>query len=259
MGVVNPQDTINDDGPIFASTHKVDNWNFAHLGVINLTQILQYSNNIGASKVALKVGSSNLYNFFEKFHLNSSTGVDLEGESSGYLRSLDTWRKIDLVTAAFGQGIATTPLQVLTSFVAIANDGKFIKPTVVDYIYDRNDERKFIINKKSETRIIKKETADIMTEMLVKATESGLGKTGFLAKYRVAGKTGTAQIPENGEYNPFKTNTTFVGYLASNKEFAMIVKFEEPKTNIYANGNAVPTWFKIAGELTDYYAIRPDY
>ncbi len=259
LGVVNPQDTINDEGPIYASTHKIENWNFQHLGVISMTQILQYSNNIGASKVALKVGSKNLYNYFEKFHLNSPTGIDLEGESSGYLRSLDTWREIDLVTASFGQGIATTPLQVLTAFVAIANNGDFIKPTVVDYIYDRNENKKFKIEKKQVTKVMKKETSDIMTEMLVKATEAGLGKHGFLSKYRVAAKTGTAQIPENGEYNPSKTNTTFVGYLATNKEFAMIVKFEEPKTNIYANGNAVPTWLKIAGKLTDFYEIPPDY
>ncbi|MDA1338031.1 MAG: penicillin-binding transpeptidase domain-containing protein, partial [bacterium] len=144
-------------------------------------------------------------------------------------------------------------------FAVIANDGKFIQPTVVDYIYDRNEDRKFIIKEKRETKVIKKETADIMTEMLVKATEEGLGKTGFLTKYRVAAKTGTAQIPENGEYNPTKTNTTFVGYLATNKEFAMIVKFEEPKTSIYANGNAVPTWFKIAEALTGYFGIKPDY
>ena len=98
-----------------------------------------------------------------------------------------------------------------------------------------------------------------MTEMLVNATQAGLGKTGFLGKYRVAAKTGTAQIPENGKYNPTKTNTTFVGYLATNKEFAMIVKFEEPKTSIYANGNAVPTWLKIADKLTDYFGIQPDY
>jgi len=259
LGVVSPTDTINDAGPIYASTHKIENWNFAHLGVISLTEVLQYSNNIGASKVALKIGPEQLFNSFEKFHFSNLTGIDLEGESSGYLRPLDTWREIDLVTASFGQGIATTPLQVLTSFAVIANDGKFIQPTVVDYIYDRNEDRKFIIDEKSETKVIKKETADIMTEMLVKATEDGLGKTGFLTKYRVAAKTGTAQIPENGEYNPTKTNTTFVGYLATNKEFAMIVKFEEPKTSIYANGNAVPIWFKIAEALTGYFGIKPDY
>jgi len=259
LGYVKPQDTINDDGPLYASTHKIENWNFQHLGVISMTQILQYSNNIGAAKVALKIGSDNLYKSFEKFHLSSPTGIDLEGESSGYLRSLDSWRKIDLATAAFGQGISATPLQVLTAFCIIANDGKFIKPTVVDYIYDRNEDRKFMIDQKKESPVIKKETADIMTEMLVNATQAGLGKTGFLGKYKVAAKTGTAQIPENGKYNPTKTNTTFVGYLATNKEFAMIVKFEEPKTNIYANGNAVPTWFKIAGKLTDYFGIQPDY
>jgi len=259
LGLVNPQDTINDEGPIFASTHKIDNWNFKHLGVINMTQILQYSNNIGAAKVGQKIGKDNLYKYFERFHFNNATGIDLEGESSGYLRPLDTWRDIDLVTASFGQGISATPLQVLTAFSTIANEGNFIKPTVVDYIFDRNENKKYIISDKNQTRVLKTETADIMTQMLIKATEDGLGKTGFITRYKVAAKTGTAQIPENGEYDPSKTNTTFVGFLATNKEFSMIVKFENPKTNIYANGNAVPTWFRIAGELTDYFGIQPDY
>ncbi|HHH14178.1 MAG TPA: penicillin-binding protein 2, partial [candidate division WWE3 bacterium] len=256
LGLVTPETTMVDSGPVSYSGHLIDNWDKKHHGEISMTRILELSNNIGAAWVGSKVGSKNLYTYFNKFGFNKKLGVDLEGEESGFIRDYSEWQDIDLATASFGQGISATPLQVVMAFSAIANEGVLMKPYIVKKII--ND--KEVIDKKPVvlSRVIKPSTADSMVSMLTSAVAQGEAKFFVTKKYNVAGKTGTAQISEKGKYLEDATNATFVGFLPNYRNFVMLVKLERPKASVYASETAVPIWMNILEKTTAYLGLPPD-
>lgn len=256
LGLITPQTEFDDDGPIVASGNTVNNWDKKHHGRQNIIQLLQKSNNIGAAFVGKKLGSERLREYFVRFGLGSQTGIDLAGEATGVLKELSEWRDIDLVTAAFGQGISTTPLQLVSAFSAIANGGVLYKPYIVSRI---RDGVKTIPFKPVKVRqVLSIDKAKVMVDLLTAAAEGGEGKFFVLKKYRVAGKTGTAQIPLEGQYDPDKTNTTFIGFLPNNLKFVMLVRLKEPTASVYAAETAVPLWMEITKDLTNFFAIPPD-
>lgn len=253
---VTPQTTFNDSGPLFVGGYRVDNWNQLHLGIQNMVEVLQKSNNMGAAFVARTIGAENLRNYFLKFGLGSKTGIDLEGEDSGVVKQPRDFKEIDLVTNSFGQGISVTPLQLTAAFGAIANGGVLYKPYVVSSI---RDEKKTVNFKPEAVRqVLTPEKGKIMIEMLTAAAEGGEGKFFVLKNYRVAGKTGTAQIPTKDGYDPQKSNATFIGFLPDNPKFVMLVKLSQPSTSIYAAETAVPLWMEIAKNLVTYFGLSPD-
>ena len=258
LGLVGKKTVIEDAGPVYYSGHKVDNWDGKHHGLISPTQVLELSNNIGASYIGSLVGRKELYNYFKRFGISNKTGIDLEGEESGFMRDYTLWEDIDLVSTSFGQSISVTPLQVASAFGIIANDGVFIKPHIVSCV--KRDGKSFFYEKKLKTpiRVIKKDTADTLVEMLTNAASSGEAKYFMSKKYLIAGKTGTAQISEDGKYIKDSTNATFVGFLPKYKEFVILVKLEKPKSSIYASETAVPTWMNIAERIASYYGFSPD-
>jgi len=131
-----------------------------------------------------------------------------------------------------------------------------MRPYLVSEI--REDDKIISIEPKKSAQVLSAKSADIMVEMLTAAVEGGESKFYNLKTHRVAGKTGTAQIPIEGRYDPTKTNCTFIGFLPSYPEFVMLVLLRKPSASIYAAETAVPTWMGIAKELTVYYGIEPD-
>jgi cell division protein FtsI/penicillin-binding protein 2 len=264
LGLVTPETTFVDDGPKYYSEYKVDNWDGKHFGVESMYGTLEHSNNMGAAFVAKKLGSQKLFNYFNKFGIGIHTGIDLEGEQTGYLRDWETWSDIDLVTASFGQGVSATSLQVANGFVAIANGGELLKPFVTSFIDKEinllsGDLSTTENRKKTLFRVMSLSTSNTLVEMLTRAASFGEAKYFISKKYKVAGKTGTAQIPIAGGYDPSKTNATFVGFLPTSRKFVMLIRFKEPKSSIYAAETAVPVWMEVAEKLADYYRIPPDY
>lgn len=256
LHLVTPTTTFEDNAPAKYSDYYINNWDGKHHGTQTIIELLQKSNNIGAAWVGTKVGAENLSTYFSLFGLGKRTGVDLEGEDTGVINDYTKWTDIDLATASFGQGISATPLQVLTAFNVFPNGGRLLKPKIIESIGD--DSRELEIPTKVVAQVISKQTASTMVSLLEQAVEGGEAKYFVLKDYRIAGKTGTAQIPENGKYAPDKTNATFVGFMAGSKKFTMIVKLQEPKTSIYAAETAVPLWMAIAGDLVKYYGIPAD-
>jgi len=253
---VKPQTTMQDTGPITVSGYTVDNWDGKHHGEETMIEILQHSNNCGAAWVAEQLGAETLRSYFLKFGLGESLGVDLEGEDTGIVKDLSEWRPIDLANAAFGQGVSMTPLQLVSIFSTIVNKGAMMRPYLVSEI--REDNKVISIEPKKSAQVLSAKSADIMKEMLTAAVEGGESKFYNLETHRVGGKTGTAQIPIEGHYDPTKTNATFIGFLPSYPEFVMLVLLRKPSASIYAAETAVPTWMEIARELTVYYGIEPD-
>ncbi|OGC57358.1 hypothetical protein A2976_02540 [candidate division WWE3 bacterium RIFCSPLOWO2_01_FULL_41_9] len=248
--------SYEDYGPVYYSGHKIDNWDGKHHGTMNIVQLLQKSNNIGAAWVGHLVGSENLSEYMSNFGLGNKGGIDLEGEDTGILRDYSSWTDIDLANIAFGQGISVTPLQMLDAFNTIANGGELFQPKVILEI--RDEGKVLSIPPKNVRRVISKETSDTMVNMLIQAVEGGESKFFNLKDYKIAGKTGTAQIPVRGEYDPTKTNATFIGFLPETKKFSMIVRLDRPSTSPYAAETAVPLWMSITDELVKYYGIPPD-
>lgn len=258
LGLMTPETTFEDNGPVWYYEYKIDNWNGQHHGTQNLIQLLQKSNNIGAAWVGHQVGAKKLYEHLKNFGIGSITGIDLEGEDTGLLSNYKEWSDIGLANISFGQGISTTPLQVLNSFNALVNGGYLIEPKIISKVIDDEKGETLDIPTKIVRRVIKEETSKTLVSMLEEAASGGEASYFVSKQYKIAGKTGTAQIPVNGEYDPNKTNGTFIGYMSGSKRFSMIVKLEEPRPKIYAAETAVPVWMDIANELVKYYGIVPD-
>ena len=188
--------------------------------------------------------------------MEKKTGIELQGEDTGILPETSDWSDITLANISFGQGISATPLQVLNAFNVIANGGSLYQPLIISQI---DDGKKILEMKPKRIRqVISEETSKEMVTMLENAAVSGEAKFYVLKDYKIAGKTGTAQVPEKGGYSVDKTNATFVGFLSGTRRLSMIVKLEEPKTSVYASLTSVPLWMDIMSELVKFYGIAPD-
>lgn len=259
-GVVKPNTKCNEcSKPVEIGEYQIKTWNNKYYANTTMTEVIQHSDNTGMVFTARKLGVDKLIDYFERFGIGSITNIDLQGEATGVIRDEETWYPIDLATASFGQGISITPIQLLTAVNSIANDGIMMKPYVASEIVDESGE----IFKTEPEKIgepIKSSTAKVMTAMMVNAVEKGESKWTKLKGYRVAGKTGTAQIPVAGHYDPSQTIASFVGfYPAEDPTVSMLVLVNRPKTSIYGSETAAPIFFKIAEDVINYYKIPPSY
>ena len=256
LKLINPETTFEDNGPVWYSGYKIDNWDGKHYGTQNIIQLLQKSNNIGAAWVGHRIGSKRLHSYLDNFGMGEKTGIELEGEDTGILRDHKTWSDVALANISFGQGISATPLQVLNAFNAIANGGYLLEPKIISKLVD--EDRETVLSSKLVRRVISKSTSDTLVDLLEKAAFGGEAKFFVLKNYRISGKTGTAQIPVGGKYDPKRTNATFVGFMTKSKKFSMIVKLEEPQTSSYAAETSAPLWMETATELVKYFGLPPD-
>ncbi len=254
---VKPDDLYNEEGPVKVGEYNIRTWNDKYEGKITMTRILEKSSNVGMVYVGEKLGNDTIYSYLQKYGFGEITGVDLQGETTGYLRPKNSWYPIDFSTVTFGQGIAVTPIQMIRAFSSLINGGKLIRPTVVEKIISSGNERE--IKPKVERMIIHEKTSDIIKKMLVSTVENGEYKWARPKGYTIGGKTGTAQIPIQGHYDPSKTIASFIGFLpAENPKFITLVILREPQSSPWGSETAAPIFFDIAKELIVYYNITPD-
>lgn len=243
--------------PVEIGGYEIKTWNNEYIKDISMVEVIQHSDNTGMVYVGQSLGLSRMLSYFKKFGIGDTTGIDLQGEVAAYLRPENEWRVIDLATASFGQGISVTPIELLTSFSALANEGKRMEPHVVTKI-ETGEGKRIDIKPKVLSTPVSATTAKIMTEILVNAVDKGEAKWAKPKGYRIAGKTGTAQIPIAGHYDPNKTIASFIGFApADNPKFSMLVVIDRPTTSIYGADTAAPIFFQIARDLLGYYAIVP--
>ena len=244
------------DGARVISNYTIKTWNEKYFPDSTMTEVIQHSDNIGMVFVGEKLGVEKMYSYLQKFGLGQTTGIDLEDEASPKLRPKNEWKLIDLATASFGQGVALTPIQMLRAVAVIANGGKLVKPFLVKEVV--SEQGKTEIQPKIGDEILKPSTASIMTEMMVNAVDNGESKWAKPKGYRIAGKTGTAQIPVAGHYDQEKTIASFVGFApADNPQFVMLVTLREPTSSPWGAETAAPLWFDMAREIFTYYGIQP--
>lgn len=257
--LIEPDTTYKDPGEIKVGSYTVKNFDEKAYGIQTITQVLEKSLNTGAVYVAKLLGHEKQLSYLKKFGFGQKTGIDLPGEVAGNISNLAAGREIDFVTAAFGQGIAVTPLQLAIALGAIANEGKMMKPYVVEKIIDdsRNETK---ISPHVVKEVISKETAEKLTKMLVSAVRNGFENRAGVKGYFVAGKTGTAQIPRHdGRGYSDKVIHTFVGYApAFNPRFLVLLQLNEPRGNRFAANTLTPVFHDLAEYILNYYEIPPD-
>jgi len=226
----------------------------------NMAQILQNSDNVGMVWVADKLGDNRLYDYIKKFGLLQKTGIDLDTEATGFTPPLDQWRNITRATVSFGQGISVTPIELLTAYAVIANNGKYIYPHMIDkMIMPDGTEKK--VEKEEGEQVVSEQTAKEVREMLYSVVANGHSKKAGVPGFKVGAKTGTAQIPDpkKGGYLTSDSglgiyNHTLAGMAPTDDpQFVMIVKLEKPKTAKYAESTAAPLFGEIASFLLNYH------
>lgn len=244
-------------GQIEIGKYAIKTWNQKYHGEITLSQILEYSSNVGMVFVQKQLGPQLLLRYIEDLGFGKHTNIDLQEESTPLLRPKNQWSEIDYATASFGQGIAVTPLQMITAVNAIANGGNLMRPYVVKSI--RTENGKIVLTRPELIRILfKKNVAFQVAQMMMQAVENGETKHLKPIGLKIAGKTGTAQIPIAGHYDSEKTIASFVGFApVENPKFIMLVTLNEPTTSPWGSETAAPLFFNIAKELYSYLGISP--
>ncbi len=253
---IKPDEMYQEDGPVTVGGYGIRTWDNKYEGRISMTRILEKSSNVGMVYIGSKMGDKKVYEYVNKLGFDESTGIDLQGENTPNLKPKPAWYPIDYATVTFGQGIAVTPLQMIRAFAAVVNGGNLMKPYIVSSIKSDDEEKKRepVVSRK----IFSKRTSDILKKMLVDVVEHGEVKWAKPEGYVIGGKTGTAQIPIEGKYDPSKTIASFVGFApADHPKFIMLVVLREPQTSIWGSETAAPLFFSVAKELLPYYNILP--
>lgn len=255
--LITPQTTYEDKGFVKIGETIIRNSHDKPEGIQTMAQVLEKSLNTGVVFVQQLIGQKVFNDYLHKFGLDEKTGIDLSGEASGDLSNLETKRALEYATAAFGQGIAVTPIELVTALSALANKGKMMRPYLVAEFRDK-DGRLTTVKPKSLGHIISEETAETMTKMLVGVVENGYGSKTKIPNYFIAGKTGTAQVAGPGGYSD-KTIHSFGGFFpAFNPQFFVLVKINNPQTIRFAADSIVPLFREIAKYIIDYYDIKPN-
>jgi cell division protein FtsI (penicillin-binding protein 3) len=235
------QDSICDicAGPVNIGQFSIKTWDEVYHPDSNIADILVNSDNTGMVYVSRKLGEEKFLKALDDFGFGVATGIELQEEESGNLKQGSNFREIDLATNSFGQGIAITRIQLLTAFNTLANQGILIKPTIVEGE-----------TLKDSHRVLGQETVGQITQMLIQVVNQSKINWPRPEGLKVAGKTGTAQIPVDGKYDPNKTITSFIGYFpAYNPKYTMLVTLTEPTTSPWGSETAAPLWFKILNQL----------
>jgi cell division protein FtsI/penicillin-binding protein 2 len=225
-------------------------------------KMIEKSDNIDAFHVATTIGANTLYKYLIGFGVGKEARVGLDGESFYPLKDPEQWDEVDLATAAFGQGvISNNSLQNISAIATVANKGKRVQPHIIK-TFVSNDK---VVDFKPQvvSTPITESTAKQVVDIMKQATFGGYSQTAIkdiLKNYTLAGKTGTAQIPDGkGGYIPNIYNNTYVAFApADNPKFIMLVTIREPQGETYAGFSALPAWADIARDLIPYMGIEPD-
>lgn len=254
---IKPDTTYEDTGEVRIGPHVIRNSDLKAHGVQTMTQVLEKSLNTGAIFMARQAGKDNFKKYLENFGFGQKTGIELDTEAGGNIESLKEDGEIYMATASFGQGISVTPLQMAVAYSVLANGGKLPKSHIVDKII-KNKKDAEEIHPEILRQVISARAAKLVSAMLVSVVEKGHAKKAGVKGYYVAGKTGTAQVAENGVYGN-KTIHTFAGFAPVDEpKFALIVKLDNPKTGIFAESTAVPLANKIIEFALNYYGVKPE-
>lgn len=230
-------------------------------GMLTVKEVIARSSNIGTAKIALMLGQDKLFPYLQAFGFGRASGIlARQGESAGILRPLSQWSKVSITRVPMGQGVAATPLQMVTAMSAVANGGALMTPRIVKQVNDSEGRVVEIYSPRMVRQVIAPSTARMMTQSLEDVvSDQGTAQAAAVPGFSVAGKTGTAQKFVNGEYSKEKYVASFIGYLpAENPQFVMLVMVDEPKGKQYYGGQvAAPAFAEMSKKIVQCLNLEP--
>jgi cell division protein FtsI (penicillin-binding protein 3)/stage V sporulation protein D (sporulation-specific penicillin-binding protein) len=258
-GKVKSDETFFDSGKIVIDGHTIMNSDKKSHGLVDMSYILQESLNLGTTYIQQKLGKNLFYEYLtKKFGFGTKTGIELGIEGEGHVSSPTQVGNHTYASISFGQAITATPIQLVSAVSAIANGGYLVRPTLIDsFVRQGNQEEKK--EKDVIKRAISEEASKSVTTMMVNVVEKGHGKRAKVNGYKIAGKTGTAQVPIPGGYDPNKTIGSFVGFgPATNPKYVVLTRIVNPKDVIWAESTAAPLFGEVMSYILNYYQVPPD-
>lgn len=233
---------------------------------MTVRKMIEFSDNIAAYTLAKIVGDENMKSYLSGFGIGEVLNFGLTEESNGFFNSEKKWTDIEFATNSFGQSYGATPIQLTDAYSVFANDGIRVKPKVVEKVTNENGDVVNLPNKMIN-RPITKETSDTVTDILYNNFNNYVINNYRVSKfksdlqqYKLAGKTGTAQVPiPGGGYDPVNINSTFIGYDAEGSSFVFFLKLQKPQIpaiNNDAGSNAFPLWVETFEEFKDIIGVQ---
>lgn len=260
-GAVTPQTTYYDKGFVVVDKKTIDNFDKKGRGLIDMQGVLDQSLNTGMVFVENKLGHDKFRSYMKSYGIGEKTGIDLPNETSGLISNLNSPRNLEYANASFGQGIALTSMEAVRAFSVIANGGNLITPHLVKEIKYDNGLSKKIDYPSVKENLLKKETTETVTKMLIHVFESYDNGIHKLNNYSIATKTGTAQVAqEEGKgYYIDRHMHSFFGYFpAYDPEFLIFIFLKNPKEVKYASQTLIPPFMNITKFILNYYNVPPD-
>jgi cell division protein FtsI/penicillin-binding protein 2 len=259
--VITPETKYTDNGFVVVDKKTINNFDMKGRGVSTMQDVLDQSLNTGMVFVENKLGHDRFRSYMKSYGIGEKTGIDLPNETSGLIKNLDSPRNIEYANAAFGQGIAMTPIEAIRAFSVIANGGKLITPHLAKEIKYDNGISKVIEYPVIKENILKKESTDTITQMLIHVFEAYDGGIHKFNSHSVATKTGTAQVAlEDGlGYYTDRHMHSFFGYFpAYDPKFLVFIFLKNPKEVKYASQTLIPPFVNITKFIINYYNVPPD-
>ena len=248
-----------DTGAVEVGTYTIKNWDFSANGPTTLTQYLQRSLNTGSVWLSGLIGARDFYRYMQRFGIGEQTHVGLSGEAEGLVRTPEhpDWYPVDLATNSYGQGLAATPLQVLTAVNVFANGGKLMRPYVVARTAGRDGERTFA---PVEVRqVVSPETAKTMAHLMNQVVDGVENHGAQVPGYKVAGTTGTTLVSIPTGYDIDSTIASFAGFLPYEApRVSILVKIDQPSGGLNLGGQvSAPVFSKVAADIMQYLDVAP--
>ncbi len=250
-----------ENGAIYIAGHRIRD--HKPFGLLNVADILAQSSDVGAIKIAVRLGAPRFYEYIRAFGFGAPTGVDLPGESKGILHRLESWSAISIGSVSMGQEIGVTPIQLITAVSAIANGGLLVKPHVVQQI-KRGEQvlpTPASLSAAEPRRVIRPETAATLRRLMEGVVLHGTGPLARLDGWTAAGKTGSAQKidPATGRYSATQLIASFTGFAPiNNPAVAILISLDSP-IGLHEGGQvAAPVFKRIAEQVLSYLDVPRD-
>lgn len=242
----------------------VGNYNLRCLGTHGkqtLKEAVGNSCNPALAKVALDMGAKTFYSYIDMFGFNDKTGVDLPGETNSIVKDPDNMGDVDLATTGYGQGIAVTPLQILSAVNCFGNGGVLMKPKLVKKIIDKDGNVVEEVEDTAVRQVVSEETAATMCDIMEYYVAEASGNKAYVPGYRVGGKTGTANLVDSsGRYSRSSTNTSFVAMAPMDDPLisTIVIVYSPTKMN-YGNLTAGPIVAEVMEKSLQYLGVERKY
>ena len=225
-------------------------------GTLTFKEIFEQSSNIGVAKIAQRLGAQRVYNYARRFRFGMKTQINCPGEVSGVLKSPASWSKTTIGAIPMGHEVTVTSLQLVCAIAAVANDGVYMRPFVVKYIKDNQDELIKEFKPTIMDQVITPETARRLKAILQGVVENGTGKRAKIEGIAAAGKTGTAQKVIDGVYSHGRFYASFFGFApVEDPRVAVVVVFDEPHPSYFGGTVAAPVFQEVVQDTLKYLQV----